>query len=74
MPQLNGRELAQRLATKRAAMKVLFFSGYTADAIVRHNVIDGDIAFLQKPVTPAALLLKVRQVLAGKRSSPRSIR
>jgi hypothetical protein len=44
-------------------MKVLFMSGYTDDAVVRHGVSDAEIAFIQKPFKPAELTQKVREVL-----------
>jgi two-component system cell cycle sensor histidine kinase/response regulator CckA len=63
MPQLSGPELAKRLVAKRRDMRVLCMSGYTDDSIVRHGVLEAPIAFLQKPITPATLALKVREVL-----------
>jgi CheY-like chemotaxis protein len=65
MPQVSGPELAKRLASVRPDMKVLCMSGYTDDSIVRHGVLEAQIAFLQKPITPEALRRKVREVLDG---------
>jgi two-component system cell cycle sensor histidine kinase/response regulator CckA len=65
MPQMSGPELAKRLARARPDMKILCMSGYTDDSIVRHGVIESQIAFLQKPLTPDALTRKVREVLEG---------
>jgi PAS domain S-box-containing protein len=64
MPQMGGRELAECLAAARPETKVLFMSGYTDDAIVRHGVLHENVNFLQKPFTPDALALKVREVLS----------
>jgi len=65
MPQIGGRELAEKLALTRPEMHVLYMSGYTDDAIVHHGVLDGHTAFLEKPFTPYALALKIREVLAA---------
>ena len=65
MPDFNGRDLADRLKAVRPAMQVLFMSGYTDDAVVRHGILEHGIAYLQKPFTPASLARKVRAVLDG---------
>jgi PAS domain S-box-containing protein len=63
MPQMSGRELAQQLVRTRPDMRVLFMSGYTDTAIVRHGVLEAGTAFISKPFTPDALAAKVREVL-----------
>src|SRR6185436_738855 len=49
MPQMSGRELAERLLTLRPQLKVLYMSGYTDDAIVRHGLLEDTLNFIQKP-------------------------
>ena len=70
MPQMGGRELAQRLATVRPDMKVLYMSGYTSNAIVHHGILDPGTLFIQKPFTPDSLARKVREVLDADGQAP----
>jgi two-component system, cell cycle sensor histidine kinase and response regulator CckA len=70
MPEMSGRELTEHLAGTHPEMKVLFMSGYTDDTIVRHGILESDIAFLQKPFTPQALAHRVREVLEGSYHNP----
>ncbi|MEO6600878.1 MAG: response regulator [Polyangiaceae bacterium] len=63
MPQMSGVQMAERLLLVRPEMKVVYMSGYTNDAVVRHGVSEASIAFLQKPITPDALARKVRAML-----------
>jgi two-component system, cell cycle sensor histidine kinase and response regulator CckA len=63
MPGMNGRELAARLAMLRPATRVLYTSGYTEDAILRHGVLDDPARFLSKPYTPSVLRRRIREAM-----------
>jgi PAS domain S-box-containing protein len=63
MPGLNGKELTDRLTLLRPGIKVLYMSGYTADVIAHHGVIDKDVEFMQKPFSVSTLVQKVRSLL-----------
>ena len=66
MPIVNGKELAERLKKMRPDMKILYTSGYTADVIAHHGVLDEGMNFLGKPYSPFALAKAVRDVLDTK--------
>ena len=63
MPGGSGPELTRRVVEGRPALKVIYMSGYTEDAIVHHGVLNPGIAFLHKPFTSETLGRKIREVL-----------
>jgi PAS domain S-box-containing protein len=63
MPQMSGKELAQKLSMVCPGVKVLFVSGYTGNVIVHHGVLDSGIDFLQKPFKSKEFLAKIREML-----------
>ena len=62
MPGISGLELASILSEKQPGLKVLFASGYTDDAVVRHGMLDAGSNFLQKPYSTQNLLRKIREI------------
>jgi len=65
MPEMNGRDLAGKLLSLCPGMKRLFMSGYTANVIAHHGVLDEGVHFIQKPFSRNELAGKVREVLAA---------
>ncbi|GIW81963.1 MAG: hypothetical protein KatS3mg105_3770 [Gemmatales bacterium] len=63
MPEMSGRELADALKQKHPHLKVLYISGFPADAIVRHGIIEREVSFLSKPFNSQTLLTKIRELL-----------
>ncbi|NNN05186.1 MAG: PAS domain S-box protein [Elusimicrobia bacterium] len=72
MPGMNGRELAQEIASRNMSPRTLYISGYTDEAIVQHGVLEPGLAFLYKPFTTDALLRKMREVLDGPRDQAKA--
>jgi len=63
MPEMNGRDLAGQITALYPDIKLLFMSGYTANVIAHHGVLDDGVAFIQKPFSMADMTAKVRDVL-----------
>ena len=63
MPDITGKEVADRVRQSRPGIRVLFMSGYSGDVIARRGVLEGGVAYLPKPFTIAVLSAKVREVL-----------
>jgi CheY-like chemotaxis protein len=65
MPQMSGPDLARRIESIRAGIKVLFMSGYTSDVLGYKGAMDRGIQIIEKPFTNQALARKLREVLAS---------
>lgn len=65
MPDMNGKELAEKMLQNCPGIKILFMSGYTPDSIVHHGVLDKDVSFIQKPFSVHDLGVKVREALGS---------
>jgi CheY-like chemotaxis protein len=63
MPEMSGRVLAEEFYKVRPSAKVIFMSGYTDDAVVRHGILTASVAYIQKPFSGEALASKIRAVL-----------
>jgi CheY-like chemotaxis protein len=63
MPGISGRHLAESLAVSRPEMRCLYMSGYTADLIAKHIVLEPEVALLEKPFTQDTLLRRLRKIL-----------
>lgn len=66
MPEMNGRQLADRARETRPDLKILFTTGYTRNAVVHNGMLDAGVAFLPKPFTIQQLALKIHEVLQGR--------
>lgn len=65
MPEMNGRDLAAKLKSLCPGIKTLFMSGYTANVIAHHGVLEKGVHFMQKPFSMKDLADKVREALSG---------
>ena len=63
LPEMNGRKLAEKIAGFYPGIRLLFMSGYTANVIAHHGILDDGVAFIQKPFSMADMEIKVRAVL-----------
>ncbi|HYM79186.1 MAG TPA: PAS domain S-box protein [Candidatus Dormibacteraeota bacterium] len=63
MPGMSGRQLAERILSKRPQTKIVYMTGYTDDMVVQHKVLEPGVQLLQKPFSKAELALKVRSTL-----------
>jgi len=63
MPEMNGRDLAGQITALYPDIRLLFMSGYTANVIAHHGVLDQGVAFIQKPFSMVDMTEKVREVL-----------
>ena len=63
MPEMNGKQLFERVSKKYPGLKVLYMSGYTNNVIAHRGVLDEGVNFIQKPFTAQALAIKLREIL-----------
>jgi len=67
---MNGRELYGKLVALEPGLKVLFMSGYTENVIAHHGVLESGTAFIQKPFSIEALIVRVRETLDDRSARP----
>ena len=63
MPDMNGKQLANRVVSRRPEIKILYMSGYTDNTIVHHGILDRGVEFIPKPLKSGPLLKKVREII-----------
>jgi two-component system sensor histidine kinase EvgS len=66
MPEMNGRDLADRIRQIHPEVRMLYMSGYTANVIAHHGILDPGVFFIQKPFTNRELADRVRETLSGR--------
>lgn len=71
MPEMHGRDLAEKLTEMQPGLRSLFMSGYPANVIAHHGILEENIFFIQKPFSSSALSQKLRQVFGGRSSRQR---
>ena len=72
MAPMTGPELVERLEALRPGVPVLYMSGYTGDRLGAHGVVEAGVGFIEKPFTPASLVKKVNEILAGAKEDRRA--
>lgn len=65
MPEMSGKELAERISELHTGAKTLYISGYPADKMAQHGILEQGVNFLQKPFSASALIEKVQEILKG---------
>ena len=73
MPDFNGKKLAEEALRRRPGLKVLFTTGYTANAVVHGGVLDAGVNFITKPFTLDQSATKVRRFWTNSRSRPATV-
>jgi DNA-binding NtrC family response regulator len=63
MPEMNGRQLLEKIKTQREAIRCVYMSGYTANVIAHHGVLEDGIVFIEKPFMLDKLAVKIREAL-----------